>query len=115
MFKDLFVLEKDRTAKEAFGFYLGYFVLILLVSFVIGYIGGSIGLMDYDSAYFSGWMGSIIFCFVLSFGILFKKKMLKSGFVLMAIFSGILAVLGGGLLGLIPTAYLTTIKKKIVQ
>ncbi len=113
MFNDLFIFEKNRTAKEAFGFYLTYFAMTLLGSLTLGLIGDILGFLDGDNAYTAGWIGSIIFCLILSFGILFKKKLLTTGFVLVAILSGFFAFLGGGLLGLIPIAYLTTINKKI--
>jgi ABC-type uncharacterized transport system permease subunit len=46
---------------------------------------------------------------VLSFVILNYKKSLSPSNVILALLAGILAMLGGGLLGLIPVAYLTTL------
>lgn len=45
----------------------------------------------------------------ISFLILREKKLLGNfGFVLLALLSGVLAIFAGGILGLIPAAYLTT-------
>ena len=54
----------------------------------------------------------VIGCWALSVAILYKKKKLQSfGLILVAVLSGIVAGAGGGsLVGLMPTAYLTTIE-----
>jgi len=117
LFKDLIILEKQRTWKEAIGFYLAYSLLIFLVvvicaglfGAIIGMFGGSFE-ASYRVGFFIGFSGSIISCLSLSFLILFKKRKLKSfGLILLALLSGIaglLSVLGG----MIPVAYLTTVK-----
>ena len=117
MFKDLLLLEKERTPKEALGFYLAYLLLIALLGGLISYL-----LVPYDpSMTFAdefqagaavGQNAAVIFCLALSFMILYKKKKLQSfGLVLIGVLSGFCAIFLGGLLGLVPTAYLTTIKK----
>ena len=116
MFKEVFVLSKVRTVKEAVGFYLVYFLLLGLIGLIImtllseppdsleeGFQQGQI-----VGQYF--WS---IACLVLSFLVLYKKKQLNSvRLILIALLSGAGAVLLGGLLGLIPTAYLTTKESK---
>ena len=53
----------------------------------------------------------VIGCWALSVAILYKKKKLKSfGLILVAVLSVFGADWFGGLVGLIPTAYLTTIE-----
>jgi hypothetical protein len=105
MFSQLFDLEYKRDGKEAFGFYLAYFLLLLLSSGLIGAVFAS----DFNSGIILGQYFAIIVVTGLSFMILFKKNQISNfGLVLIAIVAGIAAAIGGGLLGLIPTAYLTT-------
>ncbi len=117
MFKDLMVLEKQRTGKEAFGFYLAYLLLSVVV---FGVVGGFIGALGAPSDFGEGFeqgraIGGYLpypFSLVLSALVLFRKGHLKSfGFVLIGLCSGVLAS-GGTILGLVPVAYLTTIKPK---
>jgi len=121
MFKDLLVLEKQRTGKEAFGFYLAYFLVVgllfgIILEFIFGASGGASGFAEgFEQGFEEGQaVGAYFnppFSLALSALILFKKGHLKSfGFVLIGLSSGVLALLGGLILGLVPTAYLTTIK-----
>ena len=60
-----------------------------------------------------GLYWGVAFCLAISFVVLFKKKKLQDfGLVLIALLSGVGAMFFGGLLGLIPAAYLTTIKEE---
>ena len=117
MFKDIFLLEKDRTPLEAFGFYLCYLVLVVLTAGLLGFLikpssTPETFAEDFQLGLVIGQYFAVVACLALSFLVLYKKKRLNSfSLVLMAILSGILAVFLGGLLGLIPTAYLTTRKK----
>ena len=117
MFKDLLMFEKDRTPKEALGFYLGYLLLSLPLGalasfFFIKLYSPSSSAEEFQAGVEIGGRAAVIFCLVLSFMILHKKKKLQNfGYVLVGILSGICAIFAGGLLGLIPVAYLTTIKK----
>lgn len=117
MFKDLFLLEKDRTPLEAFGFYLCYLVLLASTAALVAFLvtpNSTPGTFaeGYQTGVVIGQYFAVVACLALSFLVLYKKKRLNSfGLVLMAILSGILAAFLGGLLGLIPTAYLTTRKK----
>jgi len=111
MFKNLLDLEYKRTWLQAIGFYLAYFLFIVILGFLAGAL---IGLAFSGSNLFGigvqiGNIMAIIICLALSFTILYKKNQLKSfGLILLALLSGILAFFGGGLLGLIPAAFLTT-------
>ena len=130
MFKDLLVFEKQRTGKEAFGFYIAYSLLVGLLSVIIielifggasgGAPSGASGFAEgfeqgFEEGFEQGQAVGVylnpLFCLVLSALILFRKGHLKSfGFVLIGLSSGVLASPFGSLLGLVPTAYLTTIK-----
>ena len=117
MFKDLLLFEKERTPKEALGFYLAYLLLTALLggltSFLLVPYDPSMGFLDeFQASAAVGQNTAVIFCLALSFMILYKKKKLQSfGLVLIGVLSGFCAIFLGGLLGLVPTAYLTTIKK----
>ena len=117
MFKDLLLFEKDRTPKEALGFYLAYLLLTALLGGIAGFLfTPSAPSMTFEEGFQAGSVVgqnlAVIFCLALSFMILYKKKKLQNfGLVLVGILSGIGAIFLGGLLGLVPTAYLTTIKK----
>ena len=112
MFKDLFVFEKERNAREALGFYLAYLVLFMVSAFP--FLIGLALMVDFDEILVGTLLG-IVVCTALSFIVLYKKNQLKNyGLVLIALSSGICASLLGLLLGLIPVSYLTT-KKDITD
>jgi hypothetical protein len=109
MFSKLFDFRLKRTAKQAFGFYVVYLLLLLLVAMLLGGIVGIISGQGFQAGLKVGQLMAIIVCLVLSFVILNYKKSLSPSNVILALLAGILAMLGGGLLGLIPVAYLTTL------
>ena len=110
MFKNLTDFSYKRTRKEALGFYLSYLLLIIIVGGLIGALAGLvIGEGSFEIGLRFGNIVAILTVLGLSFAILKKKNLLNNfGYILLALVSGILAFLGGGLLGLIPAAYLTT-------
>ncbi|MEC7865298.1 MAG: hypothetical protein VYD02_00120 [Pseudomonadota bacterium] len=116
MFKDLLLFEKERTPQEALGFYLAYLLLLLLLGGLLAFLivphdPSKTFAEEFQAGASVGWTTAVIFCLALSFMILYKKKKLQDfGLVLIGISSGICAILLGGLLGLVPTAYLTTVK-----
>lgn len=117
MFKNLFDFSYKRSALEAFGFYLAYFFLIILGAMLAG---GLIGAIFPSSAsvygYRLGLTVAVGACVYLSSIVLVKKNLLKNyGYLLLVILSGILALFGGGLLGLIPAAFLSTRKKAVAK
>lgn len=112
MFTKLFDLRLKRTAKQAFGFYVVYLLLLLLVGMLLGGIAGIILGLSFQAGVKFGQLMAIIVCLVISFVILNYKKSLSPVNVILALLAGILAMLGGGLLGLIPVAYLTTIAER---
>ena len=111
MFKDLFKLEKQRTAKEALGFYIACLLLSLLAFLLFGGIIGGI-IQSPDLVLLLANLLAIIFCPWLSYQIISKKN-LKGNilYIVLCISSGVGAYFTGTLLGLIPVAYLTTIPK----
>ena len=117
MFKDLLLFEKERTPKEALGFYLAYLLLIALLGGLLSYLvvphDPSMTFAEgFQAGAAVGQYNAVISCLALSFIILYKKKKLQSfGLVLIGVLSGTCAIFLGGFLGLVPTAYLTTIKK----
>ena len=116
MFKDLLVFEKQRTGKEAFGFFLAYLLFSgLLVGIITSFFSTSVAPSGFAEGFEQGQAVGAYFYSVLSLAlsalILFRKGHLKSfGFVLIGLSSGVLALFLVAFLGLVPTAYLTTIK-----
>lgn len=116
MFKDLFNLEKKRTPVEAIGFYFAYLLFVMLIAGLSAFLIGFDSSMNFNKGFQAGMVigqyMAVGACLLLSFLILFKKKRVHSfGLVLVAILSGVFAIFLGGLLGLIPAAYLTTVEK----
>ena len=124
MFKDLLVLEKQRTWKEAFGFYLAYnlfwFGVVVILSMVYllvwvpltGTPTGSPeaterlqGLVGYRSTLNPMWCGLLVSLVLEKKG---HSRTLK--YVLIGVLSFALAAGWGVFPGMVPTAYLTTIK-----
>lgn len=113
MFKHLFDLGHPRTAVQAVGFYIAYLVLLVLVAALIGGIAGMLipNLSSFAAGARVGAVVAIIACVIIALLILKRKKLLGNfGLILLAVLTGFLAMVGGGLLGLIVPAYLTTVK-----
>jgi len=116
MFNKLTDFSYRRNWKEAVGFYIAYLLLMILVGSLLGGIIGSLFLPaaadfsgGFDFGVRVGTVVAVLISLLLSFAILAKKHLLNNfGLILLAIVAGILAFFGGGLLGLIPIAYLTT-------
>jgi len=110
MFKNLTDLSYKRTTKEAVGFYIAY----LLIFMIAGAIGGVLFLNVENSESFAAGVNigskiSIILSIIISFSVIYAKKISNNfGYIILALISPILAAFGGGLLALIPIAYLTT-------
>ena len=109
MFEDLFDFAKKRTRKEALGFYLAYSIFTLMFLFIFGVLmallfGAGIG----DEATQIGHAFAVLVPLVLSFEILRQKQNFNFVNIFIALTSGVLGVFGI-FIGLIPTAYLTTL------
>ena len=114
MFRNLTDFGYQRNWKEAIGFYIAYFLLGALVG---GLAGGLMGVIFpvADSTFSAGFASgvragtviSVIISLALSLAIIVKKK-LAFGYFFMGLLAGLLALVAGGFLGLIPVAYLAT-------
>jgi hypothetical protein len=114
MFSNLAKFEIQRSGKQAFGFYISYLVLGILLGFVAGGIGG---LLDPDHAQQAGFragnVSAIIMCCALAITIASKKSLLSSfKNILIIVITAALSLLFGAIGGLIPVAYLTTAPKE---
>ena len=106
MFKHLINFSYKRTAAQAFGFYITYFILLLLIITVLGGIFAS----DFDEGVRFGAASTVASSFILAFLVLYNKRRINHfGYFLLASSAGIIALFMGLLGALIPVAYLTTI------
>jgi hypothetical protein len=110
MFDKLSDFSYRRTSTEAVGFYLAYLVLTIILSIAASLLLAPAFRVDgFVSGYRIGNFMAIVVSLVLAFTILHRKQLLDNmGLILVAVLAGVLAYFGGGLLGLIPVAYLTT-------
>lgn len=117
MFNELTNFAFARSTKEAFGFYLAYFLLIVVSAGVLSGIAGILFFPDIDPeqgfelGQRIGAVVALISCMFLSMHVLRSKKLSNnfSSYIFFAA-TAALAFLGGALLGMIPVAYLTTKK-----
>lgn len=101
----------QRSKKEAFGFYIVYLLLTMIAGGVIS--GTAAALLDFTDVYQAsvriGTGTALVVCVGLSFAVLKQKKLLGNlGLVALAALSGVIALFGGALIGLIAVAFLTT-------
>jgi hypothetical protein len=116
MFSKLLDFGVKRTNLQAFGFYIAYLIATMVVAAIIGIVT-EVG-VDKDTASFGNGMRlgaffAIAVSIALSFMIL-KAKHLTGNFGLsaLAVSAGVLALVGGGILGIIIPAVFTTKEKK---
>ena len=116
MFQHLTDFAYQRTKKQALGFYIAYLALIMV-------IGGMIGIFIQATSPSQKDTGSTIHSVVsllailapilLALTVAVAKRIYTQVFVVfMIILSGVFGSIAGGILGLIPVAYLTTREKK---
>ena len=110
MFYNLTDLPYRRTPLQALGFYIAYFSIGLIVIVVLGYVLALIGIIEsYDDGFAVGNIGAILISTLLAYFVAKSKYLLGSFLIIfLIILSGLLAIIGGLLLGLIPVAYITT-------
>tara|TARA_B100000131_G_scaffold297156_1_gene315635 strand:- start:740 stop:1072 length:333 start_codon:yes stop_codon:yes gene_type:complete len=106
MFDDLFSFNKERLPLQALAFYIVFFIIGL----VLGGLGGFIFASDFESGVLVGQVIAPIYCLVLGILILSQKDQLSSAHSSALFIVAILAYFFGVLGGLIPVAYLSTIK-----
>ena len=115
MFRDLTSLRKKRSGLEAFGFYIAYLGLgLLLAGFAGGvsdFFQGAASFMDgYKMGAQYGHLVAVMYCPLLCILILRAKKSYKFVSLLLVPTSGLLAIYMAMLGGLIPAALLTTFR-----
>jgi len=113
MFNNLTNFGYERGAKEAVGFYLAYLLLIIVFgAFVGGIIGGIAGEMTEGIknliVKIVAFLTAIIVIMLSIVVVRSKKYGWKFADILVILISGVISIFGGGLLGLIGVAYLTT-------
>jgi hypothetical protein len=117
MFKDLTNLRKPRRSLEAFGFYLAYLGLGLLLA---GFVAGISNFLKTTASFMDGYkMGAqyghfvaVIYCPLLCILILRAKNSYTFVSLLLVPASGLLAIYIAMLGGLIPAAILTCFREK---
>ena len=77
---------------------------------VLGAFGGLIFATDYESGLLVGRVIALIYCLILGYLILSQKDQLSSAFAAFLFITAFLAYFLGALGGLMPVAYLSTIK-----
>ena len=113
MFADLGNLGMKRTRLQAAGFYIVYLILVIVV---IEILAVSYALLIPTAAENAsdigvgiGTVAAAIACAVLSYVILSQKRLLRQfSSIVYIIIAAALGLLGGGLVGLLLVAYLTT-------
>lgn len=110
MFSNLTDLSYTRNFKQAVGFYIAYLILIVIAAALLGGLFGVVaGNNSFDAGVNVGTYLAVIFSVTISFAILYKKKLIGNFvYLIIAIAAGVLALFGGGLLGIIPAAFLST-------
>ena len=110
MFKHLLDLSYKRTGVQALGFYIAYFIVLLLIITLLGGIFTS----DFDEGFRFGAASVVSASFILAFLTLYNKRRINHlGYFLLAASAGIIALFIGLPGGLIPVAYLTTIDSAV--
>ncbi len=112
MFRNLTDMSYERNFMQAIGFYLAYFLLALLASMVLGGLGDLLFSVGYDGGVKIGATIGIIYTFLLSLTIARAKGIGKSfKVILLVVTAPFLAVFIGALGGMLPVAYLSTLKR----
>ena len=111
MFRDMFVFGKQRSGREAAGFYLFYWLLGVVVTSAGLFMGGGWRFQEgfAEDLWIGPYFFAMVYSLMLAFLVLGKKNKLRSpGLVVPVLLSGVGAYLFGALVGLIPVAYLPT-------
>jgi|TARA_B100001063_G_C16256626_1_gene307917 hypothetical protein len=106
VFDSLFIFNKERSPLQALGFYIVFFFAGIAIAVAVGAIFS----INYESGYLAGQIIAFIYCIFIGYLILSEKGQLKSGYSISIFMIAILAYFFGCLGGLVPVAYLSTIK-----
>ena len=120
LFSDLTRLEKVRSGWQAFGFYLAYLCLgLLLAAFAGGVSDFFIKASNFREGFAAGTrfghFTAVVFCPLVSFLILKAKRNYTFAALTLAIVSGLLALALGMIGGLLPSSVLTCFSTKRSQ
>jgi hypothetical protein len=105
---DVFKLSTSRSGFQAVGFYFCYLILFIMCGGLVGAIACVISGGGFDTGLRAGQVFAILACPSLAIAILKAKRKFTFGYVVLALLSGVLAVYGGAILGMIPVSFLTT-------
>lgn len=120
MFDELSDLAFKRTRVQALGFYLAWLFLTILVAILLSFIATHTFLASpemmateqFEMGLRIGGVLAIAFCMGLSYVVARAKGAhMEYKTLLLVVLAGLLASLGGGLLGLVIPSYLTTREK----
>lgn len=117
MFQHLTDFSFTRSPSQAVGFYLCYLLLIVLAAGLMAGVASIVNpSMDtFEEGARIGGLVAVIAVTAIAIAIVIRKKLTSFAHLLLIVVSGLLAVFGGGLFGLIPVAWLTTQKVKLVK
>ena len=107
MFENLTNFKSVRSLSNAIGFYLAYLFIGLLLGAIAGGVAGFFS--DINGSMIAG--NIIAIPYVITIGLIVtNSKNLGFSYYALSIAAGILALFGGALLGLIPSAYISTMQ-----
>lgn len=112
MFQHLMEYGYRRTPAQAFGFYIVHLVIIALAGGLTAFLLPDLGLEGYTAFEQGVLIGTIVamtLCVATGLRIIRLKQAFSAANVVIVLLSATLAWFGGGFLGLIPIAYLTTL------
>lgn len=108
MFENIFNFELKRTAKQAFGFYLAFLILITVaIMVVVGILSLAFPSNFQDGLKIGSLLGTLSTS-LISIQIIRKKRMFTFGYILMVMIGVFFNIFGGCIVGLIPISYITT-------
>jgi len=110
MFQEIMNFNYQRSAKQAFGWYLMYLLIGLIIGFVSGYVAG-IAAKDFQEGFnigrMAGQLSAVPYNILLGTLLIWHRK--KDAPNLLLVLGGVvLSVIGGAILGLIPLAFLSS-------
>lgn len=111
IFQELTNFRYKRNLKQAFGFYLAYLVLLMLVAALFGgFLSLIVGNGTFEFGLRVGNMVAVLTSVGISILVLRDKGLLgRFRNIVLVLIAGVLAYFAGGLLGLILVAYFTTL------
>ena len=115
MFENIFDFGFNRTNKQAFGFWLVWLLIAVLGMMFISFLmPSSAGTLDqaFEEGFQLGATVVVFYCPLIAFIVLGAKNRLNEfRYIVICLLSIIISFFLGGLFGLIPAAYLTTLEK----